>query len=182
MVYIVLGKGFEEAEAIIPCDLLRRAGVDVRFAGIGGLDIEGGHGITVRADCLTEEIELENLEMIVLPGGLGGVASIRSSETAMDAVAAAYEKGCYVAAICAAPVILAELGILEEKNATCYPGMEAEMTGAFMNSRPAVADGKVITGMAAGTAFDFALKLIEVLRGKQAADAIAAGIVYQQGG
>ena len=182
MVYIVLGKGFEEAEAIIPCDLLRRAGADVRFAGIGGLDIEGGHGITVRADCLAEEIDLEDLKMIVLPGGLGGVASIRSSKVVMDAVAEAYEKGRYVAAICAAPVILAELGIVNGKNATCYPGMEAEMTGAHMSCRPAVADGKVITGMAAGTAFDFALKLIEVLCGKQTANDIAAGVVYQQGG
>lgn len=182
MVYIVLGKGFEEAEAIIPCDLLRRAGLDVCFAGIGGLEIEGGHGITVRADCLVEEMDLENLEMIVLPGGLGGVASIRGSKTVMDAVFNAYERDRYVAAICAAPTILAQLGITNGKNATCYPGMECEMADTYMSRYPAVADGRVITGMAAGTAFDFALKLIEVLCGKQTADTISAGIVYQQGG
>lgn len=179
MVYIILGKGFEEAEAIIPCDLLRRAGVEVRFAGIGGLLVTGGHGIAVKADCLATKAALASAEMIVLPGGLGGVASIRGSKTVMEAVKKAYEEGCYVAAICAAPTVLAELGITDGKNATCYPGMENEMGSANMCGAGAVADGKVVTGKAAGTAFDFALKLIEVLKGKAAADAIASGVVYQ---
>lgn len=179
MVYIILGKGFEEAEAIIPCDLLRRAGVEVRFAGIGGLDITGGHGITVKADCTVEEADLSAAEMLVLPGGLGGVASIRGCKLVMDAVKKAYDEGRRVAAICAAPTVLAELGITDGKEATCYPGMEGEMGAALMRCDGAVADGNVVTGRAAGTAFDFALKLIEVLRGTEASDAIAAGVVYQ---
>ena len=179
MVYIILGKGFEEAEAIIPCDLLRRTGVDVSFAGIGGLEIIGGHGIAVKADCVAEETDFSKAEMIVLPGGLGGVASIRGCKAVMDAVKTAYAENHYVAAICAAPTILAELGITDGKNATCYPGMEAEMGSANMVSSGAVADGTVVTGKAAGTAFDFALKLISVLRGEAAAASIAAGVVYQ---
>ena len=179
MVYIILGKGFEEAEAIIPCDLLRRAGVEVSFAGIGSLEITGGHGITVKADCVAEETDFSTAEMIVLPGGLGGVASIRGCKAVMESVKTAYAENRYVAAICAAPTILAELGITDEKNATCYPGMESEMGSANMVSAGAVADGKVVTGKAAGTAFDFALKLISVLKGEDAAIAIATGVVYQ---
>lgn len=178
MVYIILGKGFEEAEALVPCDLLRRAGIDVRFAGIGGLEVTGGHGITLRADCIAEEAALCEAEMLVLPGGLGGVASIRASAPVLSAVRSVYARGGYVAAICAAPTVLAELGITDGKNATCYPGMENEMGSANMQDASAVCDGKVITGRAAGAAFDFGLALITALRGQSAAQKVAAGIVY----
>ena len=93
MVYIILGKGFEEAEALVPCDLLRRAGIEVRLAGIGGLEIRGSHGITVRTDCIAEETDLTDAELLVLPGGLGGVASIRASESVLSAVRTLREKG-----------------------------------------------------------------------------------------
>ena len=179
MVYIILGKGFEEAEALVPCDLLRRAGVEVRLAGIGGLEIQGSHGITVRADCVAEETDLSDAELLILPGGLGGVASIRASETVLSAVRALHEKGRFIAAICAAPTVLAGLGITEGKKATCYPGMEHEMGSASMQDAPVVQDGKLITGRAAGASFDFALALITALRGEEAAKKVAAGVVYR---
>ena len=179
MVYIILGTGFEEAEAIIPGDLLRRAGVDVKFAGIGALCITGSHGIPVTADCIVEDTELTGADMIVLPGGLGGVESIRKSRETLRAVRQMYEKGKYVAAICAAPTVLAELGITDGRMATCYPGCEAMMGSARTCQASVVVDGNVITGRAPGTAFDFALKLIEVLRDKQTAEAVAAGAVYR---
>lgn len=180
MVYIILGTGFEEAEALIPCDLLRRAGIEVRLAGIGSGCITGGHGIRVSADCTVEEMGTAQAEMIVLPGGLGGVASIRGSAAALAAVRTLYRDGKYVAAICAAPTILAELGITEGRSATCYPGMEQEMGGAKMLPQNVVTDGRIITGRAAGAAFDFALALICALRGQAAAEKTAAGIVYRQ--
>ena len=179
MVYIILGTGFEEAEAIIPGDLLRRAGVDVKFAGIGALCITGSHGIPVTADCIVEDTELTGADMIVLPGGLGGVESIRKSRETLRAVRQMYEKGKYGAAICAAPTVLAELGITDGRMATCYPGCEAMMGSARTCQASVVVDGNVITGRAPGTAFDFALKLIEVLRDKQTAEAVAAGAVYR---
>ena len=179
MVYIILGKGFEEAEAVVPCDLLRRAGVDVRFAGIGGREIAGGHGITVCADCVAEETELTAAEMIVLPGGMGGVQSILGSETVLRAVKTVYDNGGYAAAICAGPTVLAKLGITDGKKTTCYPGCEANMGKAKPCGEKAVIDGRVVTGKAPGTAFDFALALIEVLRGKEAAAKVAAGAVYR---
>ena len=130
MVVMILGSGFEPVEAIAPCDILRRGGVEVQLAGIGGTMIEAGHGITVKADCTVEEADFEHAEMVVLPGGLGGVRSILGCKTAMDAVQKAYEDGKYVAAICAGPTILAALHITDGKTATCYPGCEAQMGSA----------------------------------------------------
>lgn len=178
MVYIILGEGFEETEAVVPCDLLRRAGVDVRFAGIGGREITGGHGITVRADCAAEETDLTKAEMLVLPGGLGGVASIQKSETVKKAVSRVYENGGYAAAICAGPTVLAGLGITDGKRAVCYPGCEAQMGSALICGENAVIDGRVITGRAPGAAFDFGLALVKALRGEEAARQVAAGAVY----
>lgn len=178
MVYIVLGNGFEESEAVIPCDLLRRAGVETKFAGIGGTLIKGSNGITVQADCTVEEMLLAQTEMIVLPGGLGGVQSIKNCPSALEAVRALYAGGKYIAAICAAPTILAELGITDGRDATCYPGLEGKMGRAKMHACGAVTDEKVITGRAAGKAFDFGLALIEALRGEETAKRVAAEIVY----
>lgn len=178
MVYIILGEGFEETEAIVPCDLLRRAGVDVRYAGIGGREITGGHGITVCADCVAEETDLTKAEMLVLPGGLGGVASIQKSETVLKAVRQVYENGGYAAAICAGPTVLAGLGITDGKRATCYPGCEAQMGSAVICEENAVIDGRVITGRAPGAAFDFGLALIRALRDEEIARQVAAGAVY----
>lgn len=179
MVYIILGKGFEEAEALIPCDLLRRAGVEVCFAGIGGREVTGGHGITICADCVAEEAPLTEAEMLVLPGGLGGVASILGCEKVMQALPVVYEKGNCVAAICAAPTILAKLGITDGKWATCYPGMEEQMGDAKMSQLVASRDGNVITGRSAGTAFDFAFELIAALCGGEKAKEIAHQIVFE---
>lgn len=179
MVYIILGNGFEEAEAIVPCDLLRRAGVEVKFAGIGTTEIVGAHGITVKTDCVAERTALSSAQMLVLPGGLGGVASIAGSKEVMQAVKAVYDGGGYAAAICAAPTLLASLGITDEKQFICYPGMEERMGNAHRVDAPAVRDGRVITGKAAGTAFEFGLLLIEVLCGAETARQVADAVVYR---
>ncbi len=177
MVYIILGKGFEEAEAIIPCDLLRRAGVQTEFVGIGAKSISGGHGITVEADRTVEQTDLTQADMIVLPGGLGGVASILSCQKVLDAVSEMYNAGKFVAAICAAPTILAQLGITSGKKATCYPGMENEMKDAIMCDCDAIRDANVITGRAAGAAFAFAKELITALCSPETAMQIAGSVV-----
>ena len=179
MVYMFLGTGFEETEAIAPLDLLRRAGVQIQTVGLNGKIITGSHGIPVVADMEVSEMSLQDLEMVILPGGLGGVASIRASREAMDMIRYARNSGAYVAAICAGPTVLADLGITDGKNATCYPGCEANMGSAHMINAAAVQDGKIITGTSAGCAIPFGLKLIEALRGKEAADAIASQIVIR---
>ena len=180
MVYMLLGTGFEETEAIAPLDLLRRAGVDVLTVGINGKTIYGGHGIGIEADITLGEIDLTQMDMIILPGGLGGVASARASEEAMQALRFAWENDKFVAAICAGPTVLADLGITDGKNATCYPGCESGMGSANMIAdAPCVRDGKLITGTSAGCAISFGLMLVAALKGQAAADAIAQQIVIR---
>ena len=180
MVYVLLGTGFEETEAIVPVDLLRRAGIDVITVGLNGKTVYGGHNIGIAADITVEQMDLTKLEMIVLPGGLGGVASIKASDLAMDAIRFAYENKKFVAAICAAPTILAELGITESKQAVCYPGCEEEMGQAHILPNTAcVRDGNVITGTSAGCAIAFALELIRALKGDEAAAQVENQIVIR---
>lgn len=180
MVYMLLGTGFEETEAIAPLDLLRRAGVDIQTVGINGKIVYGSHGIGIEADIELGQMDLTTMEMIILPGGLGGVASIRASREAMEAVRFAYENNKFTAAICAGPTVLADLGILNGKQATCYPGCEDGMADARMIPNvPCVTDGKLITGTSAGCAIPFGLALIEALKGKAEADRIATQIVIR---
>ena len=180
MVYMLLGTGFEETEAIAPLDLLRRAGVDVMTVGVTGKTVYGSHNIGIEADITIDEMDLTNLEMIILPGGLGGVASARASKPAMDALKFAWDNDKFVAAICAGPTVLADLGITDGKNATCYPGCESGMGSATMISDAAcVRDGKLITGTSAGCAIPFGLALIAALKGQEVADAVAQQIVIR---
>ena len=180
MVYVLLGTGFEEMEAIAPIDLMRRAGIDVKTVGVTGKTVYGSHGIGVVADILPEDMELDAMEMIVLPGGLGGVASTRASKPALDALRYGWDQGRFVAAICAGPTVLADLGITDGRNATCYPGCEGQMGSANMQpGAAAVRDGKLITGTSAGCAIPFALELIRALRGEEKAQAIAQQIVIR---
>lgn len=180
MVYMLLGTGFEETEAIAPLDLLRRAGVPVLTVGINSKTVYGGHGIGIEADITLSEMDLTDLEMIVLPGGLGGVASVRASTPAMDALQFAWDNGRFVAAICAAPTVLADLGITRGKKVTCYPDCENGMGDAIVqNNAPCVRDGNLITGTSAGCAIPFGLALIDALKGQQAADTVAEQIVIR---
>jgi 4-methyl-5(b-hydroxyethyl)-thiazole monophosphate biosynthesis len=180
MVYMLLGTGFEETEAIAPLDLLRRAGVQVLTVGINGKTVYGGHGIGIEADITLDEMDLTALEMIILPGGLGGVASVRASKPAMDALQFAWQNDKFVAAICAGPTVLADLGITDGKQATCYPGCEDGMGNAIMiENAPCTRDGKLITGTSAGCAIPFGLALIEALKGETTAKTIAQQIVIR---
>ena len=180
MVYMLLGTGFEETEAITPLDLLRRANIQVQTVGLNGRIVYGGHNIGIEADIEIHEIDLSALEMIILPGGLGGVASCRACPAAMDALKYAWDNGKYVAAICAGPTVLADLGITAGMNATCYPGCEGGMGSAIMiEDAAAVTDENLITGTSAGCAIPFGLSLIEVLKGEEEARRVAEQIVIR---
>ena len=180
MVYVLLGTGFEEVEAIAPVDLMRRAGIEVQTVGITGKTVAGSHKIPVEADILPENMDLESMDMIVLPGGLGGVASARASQAALDALRWGWEHDRFVAAICAGPTVLADLGIPDGRKATCFPGCEGQMGKADMvPGVAALRDGKLITGTSAGCAIPFALELIKALKGSEAADKVAKQIVIR---
>ena len=180
MVAILLADGFEEAEALVTADLLRRGGCEVSLVGLDELTVTGSHHITVTADTTLSQVEADGVEMLVLPGGLGGVENIRMNLFAMAFIESVRDRGAYVAAICAAPTILAALGILDRRSAVCYPGMEDLMGSAVVKPGcPVVTDGRIITGEAAGAVFDFGLKLVEVLKGADAARDVRHAVYYR---
>ena len=180
MVYILLADGFEEAEALVPADLLRRAGLSVALTAVGGsLTVTGAHGIAVRADCTADSVSPGDVEMVLLPGGLGGVEGMAQSETACALIRAAHDRGCWLAAICAAPTLLGKLGLLSGRRAVCYPGMEDGLTGGVpCPGQAVVVDGKLVTGEGPGSAFPFGLTLVRLLRGEAAEQQVRHAIHY----
>ena len=168
MIYILLGEGFEEVEAIAPVDVLRRCGAEVRTAGIGGLEVTGAHGITVRADCGVEDIDRAALDMIVI-----------GSRAALAAIENAWADGKYVAAICAGPTVLAGLHISDGRKVTSYPGTGSQMGTADYREDDVVVDGKLITSRGPGTALAFARKLAETVCGETTAKQVADGMLIK---
>lgn len=178
MIYLFLADGFEEIEALTPVDILRRAGKQVTTVGIGGKSITGSHGITVLADAADTDLALTDADMIILPGGMPGTLNLDASPVVHTAIDAALESGAYIAAICAAPTILGRRGLLSGKKATCYPGMEDDLKGAILADSTVAQDGKFITAAGMGAALPFALKLVEILCGADAAKKLATAVVY----
>ena len=183
MVYILLGSGFEEAEALVTADVLRRADAAVALTGIGGDFVTGSHGVTVKADLSVDSVTLEAGDMVVLPGGMGGVASMEGSDAAMGLIRqAAGNPEIWLAAICAAPTLLARAGLLPKGvPCVCYPGMEGELIEAGAvpaMDQPVVIQGRLVTGRGPGAAFDFGLALVGELTGADAAQRVRAGLHY----
>ena len=178
MVYIILGTGFEEIEAVAPVDILRRGGVELSFAAVGEKKlVSGAHGIVIEADVLFSETHPCGDDYIVIPGGMGGVNSIKGDKTAMDKIKAAAESGAKLAAICAGPSVLAELGLVEGQSITCYPGCESLMGGANVDIARAVVCDSVITGRAPGSAIDFGVALLSAIAGEETAANVRTALV-----
>ena len=169
MIYLFLAEGFEEIEALAPLDLLRRAGLTVTTVGVGGTQITGSHGITVCADCTDTDYHDEAPELVILPGGMPGTLNLAASKTVLDAIHAAVETNAYLAAICAAPSILGDLGLLAGKEAICYPGFEERLRGARISEKRVVRDGRIVTAAGMGVAVEFGLELVALLCGESKA-------------
>lgn len=169
MIYVFLASGFEEIEALAPVDCLRRAGYDVKIVGVGGTAIRGSHDIVVGCDLTADGIVLDDqLQMIVLPGGMPGTLNLEASAQVQKAISFCAESGKFIGAICAAPSILGHLGLLDCKNATCYTGFESQLGTANATGAPVEIDGTIITARGAGVAVDFALALVGCLKGDAA--------------
>ena len=169
-VFVFLITHFEETEALTTIDILRRAGINVRTVSLTGESIvTSSHDIPVKADMLFEEAAFDTAEMLVIPGG---TPAFSQHEGLKKEVAAFYNKGGKVAAICASPMVLGILGILKGRKATCFPGYEKELTGAQVSDAYAVRDGKIITGRGAGASVEFALTIVSALCGEDAADGL----------
>lgn len=176
MIYMFLANGFEEIEALLPLDLMRRAGLDVKTVGVGGLDITGSHGITVKADMLDTDLSDNAPECVILPGGMPGTKNLDASAVVHKALDNALENNSLICAICAAPMVLGKRGILCGKNATCFPGFEEYLEGAKVGGR-VVRDGRVITAIGMGAALEFGIEIVAALCGRDAADKLFAAVL-----
>ena len=175
-----LADGFEECEGLLAADILIRAGVRVVMASVmGRKEIESTHGIHLFADCLAEEADYQAADMLVLPGGLPGTEHLRANTIVREQCLAFAADDRYVGAICAAPSVLADLGLLEGKPATCIPAFEERMGGAILNGRSVAVADNLITGQGLGAGIDFALKLAEVLTDRETAARISRAICYR---
>ena len=178
-ILVPLAEGFEELEAVTVIDLLRRAGVEVVTAGLQSGPVKASRGVVIVPDASLDAVLNEDFDMIVLPGGLPGAHHLRDDARVQAILKRHAAAGAYTAAICAAPVALAEAGLLVGKTATSYPGfVEKLVIDDFTHSTEAVVvDGRVVTSRGPGTAMDFALTLIELLCGKAQRDQVEAGLV-----
>lgn len=180
-VYVFLANGFEEVEAFTPIDYLRRVEeIEALTVGVGGKMIEGAHGITTVADITLFDIDMENVDMLVLPGGMPGTLNLNKSSQVQEALKTAVERGIFIGAICAAPSILGQQGYLKGKRATCFDGFEDQLIGALYTGAPVEIDGQFITSRGAGTAQQFAFALVEKLISKQRAEMLMGAVKWMQ--
>ncbi len=176
MIYLFLAPGFEEIEALLPLDLLRRARLDVTTVGVGARDITGSHAITVKADITDAEFNDNSPECVILPGGMPGTKNLDASPVVHKALDDALENNSLICAICAAPMILGKRGILRGKKATCFPGFEEYLDGATVGGR-VVRDGRVITGIGMGAALEFGIEIVAAIKGREEAEKLAAAVL-----
>ncbi len=187
MIYTFLADGFEEVEALCPIDMLRRAGVEVTTIAVhpdaqsSDKLVTGSHGIGVMADKSYTEMAAqsvpEDLEMVFLPGGMPGAKHLDGSALVDRYLRAASDKGAFMAAICAAPMVLGKRGYLNGKKAVCYPGFEEFLTGAVVEEAAVAVDGNVITGCGMGAAIAFGGVLIRMMKGAEKEAAICGAIL-----
>ena len=177
MIAVLLADGFEEIEALTPVDMLRRAGLEVVTVGINSKIALGSHGIPVVCDKLTTEVELDKISTVILPGGMPGSLNLDASSFTDEIISSVSSRGGRIAAICAAPLVLGRRGLLRGKRATCYPGFEAELSGATVTGEPVVTDGNITTAKGMGAALAFAKELITLLVDKEKAEELSSAIM-----
>ncbi len=180
-VYVFLADGFEEVEALIPIDVLRRGGVEVITVSTTEFPlVESAHGVNIEADIQFEQSDYQDADLLMLPGGMPGAANLYQHEGVCKAVCEQLAAGKKVSAICAAPaVVLAPLGLLDGKKATCYPGFENALEGATYTGDLVTVDGNITTAEGPAAAFPYAYELLSQLVDKQTADQIAEGMRFK---
>jgi len=178
MVYVHLADGFEEIEALTVVDVLRRADIAVKTVSItGNKMVRGAHNIMVAADLPFQEADYGKCEMIVLPGGMPGTANLAKHEGLAEQLNAFARNDKWLAAICAAPSVLGRLSLLKGKRATSFPGYEDQLAGAIYSEERVVRDGKLITSRGPGTAIEFSLELVTLLKNEQTAAALRNSMI-----
>ena len=181
-VYVFLANGFEDVEALIPIDVLRRGGVEVVTVSTTGEGqvVESSHKVQFIADAMIEDCNFSDADLLLLPGGMPGASNLYAHQGVREAVLRQHEAGKRIAAICAAPgVVLGQLGVLKGKRATCYPGFEQLLEGATYTADLCTVDGTITTGEGPAAAFPFAYELLSQLVDQQTADQIAEGMRFK---
>ena len=178
MIFVFLANGFEECEALVPIDILRRANIAVKTVGIGSRTITGSHGISVVCDLAESEAITEALNGIILPGGMPGTLNLEKSNTVQSFIDYSDKNNLLIGAICAAPSILGHKGLLKGKKATCFTGFEKDLIGAEVLDTPVVRDGNIVTAYGAGAAFPFGFTLLEALTDKDTAENLKTQMRY----
>ncbi len=176
MIIVLFADGFEEIEALLPVDILRRGGLDVKTVGINGKTVVGSHGIKLICDADAGEINPNDVTMAIFPGGMPGAVNLDASEFTDKIISAVIGNGGRLAAICAAPLVLGRRGLLEGKEATCYPGFENELKGAILSDKSVVTDGSITTARGMGVALEFAEELLSLCIGKEKTAEISRAI------
>lgn len=181
MIYLFFATGTEEVEALGTADIIRRAGLDLQIVSITGeRTVTGAHGIRVETDALIEDVEFFDAELLVLPGGMPGATNLASHPILIERLRDHVNAGRPVAAICAAPLVLGRLGMLEGKRATCYPGFEGELRGATCTGALVEQDGLFITGKGPAAVFEFGYAIVERMKDKATADALRQGMLWSE--
>ena len=176
---VFLADGFEECEALIVVDILRRAGVEtVMASAMDSLTVDSSRHVRVLADVFADSVDYDTTDLIFLPGGRLGTENLGANQTVTDKCRE-FAAGKLLAAICAAPSLLASLGLLEGKRATCHPDFEGQMAGAVLTGDSVTLDGNIITGQGLGASFDFAFELVKILVGDEKAEGIRKAICYR---
>ena len=179
MVYVFLANGFEEVEAIVPVDILRRAGIKTQTVGVTGKTVTGSHGISVECDIEIKDAKTDNLEAVILPGGMPGTNNLDENDGVHKFIDYAAEKNLVIAAICAAPSIIGKKGLLRGRDAVCFPGFEGALEGANVVPLKAVKSNNIITACGAGAAFEFGFLILNALTGdEQSATDMASAMKY----
>jgi 4-methyl-5(b-hydroxyethyl)-thiazole monophosphate biosynthesis len=177
-ILVPLAQGLEEVEAITIIDILRRGGLEVITVGLDTLTILGSHNITIMADQLLSEIDPEDFDGVVLPGGMPGTLNLKANDNIDIILKNFFQKNKFIGAICAAPMVLEKAGVLENKKFTIHPGVIDDISLKPINS-PVVEDGNIITGQASGAATAFALKIVEKLQGKDKMEKVNNGVLFK---
>lgn len=179
MIYTFLASGFEDIEALAPIDIMRRAGLQVETVSItDDKVVTSAHGVPVVADRLLSEIDFEEAELLFLPGGLPGATNLDACQPLREGILQHAKAGRLTSAICAAPLVLGHLGLLEGRKATCYPGFETELHGAEYTAALVEQDGNFVTGKGPGAAMELGYVLVERLVNRETADALRQGMMY----
>ena len=179
-IYVFLAEGFEEVEALTPVDVLRRGGLDVKTVSMNKQKtVKGAHNVPVECDVLFEDASFGNAAMLILPGGLPGATNLNAHEGLRKLIQDMNASQKPLAAICAAPMVYGELGLLEGKKATCYPGFDKFLKGAEYTASLVEQDGNFITGKGPGASMAFAFAILEHFCGKEKADELKAGMMVE---